>query len=890
MRVLCCLLCFSIQAFSADGEMKTRVFPVKSELFGGHTFVRPNQPPQVMPMGYREPREPFFAINPAEMTGGPIAPRQSAKAVLLNERISFPAGASALFNPQTSLLAVHNTAENLQHTQFFLEAIDRDLRANLCFMVTVVEAPGEMIRQANAAAASKAGCVQELAHLLNSSKHADSHVSVVGDAFLECRSGQRLTFASMREHIYPSTLTTKAGKGATMDTELMESGLKFEVEANSNAEENEITLNLTLHLNAWPPSQRTIVLSDPQTARPVSIPVTDHWQANFITSLTFESGQTRLIGITKPHGAGDEDVLWAAFLHVGSHRIPSTGATPTSIEQSDKLEGAPVILKQAVFELQDGLLEHFMPVDPPETLQKWLIANGLEIIPHATASYKQGNLTVTNTQENIERIHGILRDMRRSLPATPVFTFQTVEGPAARLRDLVHQHALSGNHAAIWQTLEPALTSGEVSLIDSVRITAESDVRANHQSGRESTYITDFSTHTNGQASVDFEKRTVGSTIELESFVPSNDDLVGISLSHELQTGPPISTRHAFQHAAASQPVDFPLVDFHTAKTTHGIVITPGARRLLSLHRPVGNTKPDVLWATFIHCELHRQISSPQEMRASSATKPEGVQLAETRVFQTPAGFFSTGWEPLSNRMAMEALREAGIHLATADDVQVSNDSRILRVKAPRDQLEAIDAAFGKVRENLSRNVVVTAHIMEVPASVIREIEKTALRQDDHSDLLQRLQTDAKIGRTRHVTTMRIETRGSVRATADQTHQIQQLAGIQSTDGGGEEFIMETNKIGHLFELTPTLAPSGGRITLELALEASVADPVEHREHLIDASGKRLEFPLANFLRSKLTSSVSFRPGSTRLIWIYHPPEAGHDKLHAVFMTCLLSP
>ena len=173
---------------------------------------------------------------------------------------------------------------------------------------------------------------------------------------------------------------------------------------------------------------------------------------------------------------------------------------------------------------------------------------------------------------------------------------------------------------------------------------------------------------------------------------------------------------------------------------------------------------------------------------------------------------------------------------------------------------------------------------------MVRKFEGSGLGQSDHSSLLQRLQTETKVGRAKHVATMRIETRDDVQATVDQTRQFQRLVRICPDEQGEVDFIMEDRKSGHLFEVRPKVALVGDLITLDSSMEVSPYDPIQRMEHVIDAAGKRLEFPLTDILRSHLRSIVTFRPGTTRLVWLYRPPESSADTVHAVFLNCSFVP
>lgn len=868
--------------------MQTRVFSLMTEWVGGYTFVREEQIEPVFPMGFEVPRTPFAAIDP-DVEGGPVAIRQAAKAVLLNAGIPFPPGASASFHPQSGLLSVHNTPENLRRTQLFMESLEPKLPINLSYLVTVIEAPGEIIRQVNAAAASTPDCDKELSALLVSARQPNSEVRVVGDAFIESQNSHHSSFTSVQEHLIPRGLTTKAKSAVTVDMDLVELGLKFETETWHDEKD----LYLTLEVSNLPPSLRTLTISDPAKGQSGSFPATSFWQSKLTTAHNSQSGRTRLISVTKPLGSKDRDVLWAVFLNASIKHIPSIPAPFAASIEPQQSAKASSGLKHIMFDLPEGFLDFFVPYLTPKYLQRWLESNGLEKAKGASASLTSGKLTVSNTQENIERVHGILREMKRALPGTAICTLNTIQAPAARLRDLTRSHVTHGDHAALWRALQEAVSKGDASYINTAQITADANFRAIHHSGHENSFITNFSTNENGQPSVDFESRTTGSVIELESWLPAQDDFVLIQLNHELQTGPITSTRHAFKNASSGRPFELSLPDLHTTKTTHSFCMTPGTTRLISLCSPTGHVKSDVLWATFISCDVMRQIPSKKDIPLTSAPKATEPLKLETRTFRPPGNFStsaSTGWGATTKVSARVALEESGITMPSNAEIHALNDSNMISVTSTRECLDQIDAMFKKTDAHLNQSVVVTAHVFEGSGPFIREVARGARHRIDHSNLLTSLQTDAKIGKIKYLTTVQVEAKNGVRAQAEQVRLIQQLTGIRPSENNGTEFVMDRHKSGDVFALTPKIRPAGDAITLELEWESSSTDPVERQEQLIDTEGKKLDFPLLDFLGSKFTTSIEMTPGTSRLLWIYRPPEATDDRLQVLFLHYSLNP
>lgn len=871
----------SFASLATEPGMQTRVFQPSLELIGGDTFKRLNTTPEVNPIGFRPSPPAFQPVNPDELPG-PAALRQSAKAVLLNEGIPFPAGARAEFNPQSGMLVVHNTPANLEHVRLFLKAFEKEAPVNHSFLVTVVEAPGEMIRLINTAAASKPDCQQPLSDLLSAAARRDSGVSIIGDGFLECRSGQSFRLSSVREHLHPGRISSKAGRSIATMLEQIGAGFQLEGGILKEGDEGDLVAEISLKVSTLPPALRLMAVSDPETLKQTLLPRVDHWKASFQCSLSIQPGQTRLIGITKPPGAGDSDVLWAAFLHVGSHPIPSTATYAISMEEANQQSK----LKKAVFEVPQGLLEPNLPLDSAETLQRWLDANGLEPNKKASADYTEGRLSVTNTQENLERIHGLLRDMSHAHVATAGITFRTIAAPAGRLRELVRQHVVRGDHAVAWRMLEEDIASGKASLVDVIRLVADADSHAQHESGNEHSFIDEFAANASGQLEVSFDQRIAGTIIQIDLDRPPGEDLIAFSLNHEIHTRSPEPTKLSIKPAASEQTISFPLLDFFPAKTEHAITITPGRPRMISLHRPHDPQGQDMLWATFVSCEIRPIIAprAPETRTESSSTK---VRQVETRAFQFPQAFIASmmaGWGQVTGDDARQALIQAGIRLPESAKIQTSGSSGIFRVTASAELLDQIEAFLRKSQERLEKAVAVTAHLIEAPAEVITREEVPILSKTDHTDLWQQLQNSAKVGRAKHLTTLRLTARSEAQSEAAQTNDLPCLVAIQPNEKGENELLMEPQPLGHRLELTPRFGSTGAVIALDWALVSRQMRDPQPTSEIIDGNSTNFQFPAQETLFTRIQSNVTLAPGATRLVWIFRPPDGANEVVHLLFL------
>ncbi len=147
---------------------------------------------------------------PGDPFAVPVPPRKIVREYLEKQGVVFAKGASATYNPLSELLSVTNTEPNLVLVEGIAASFTRQSPAAITCVVTIVEGPGELIRQANAAASRTMSAAQELTTLLGYAKNPGSNVRVVGDAFLETKSGAHATAAAILDHASTASLEMDA--------------------------------------------------------------------------------------------------------------------------------------------------------------------------------------------------------------------------------------------------------------------------------------------------------------------------------------------------------------------------------------------------------------------------------------------------------------------------------------------------------------------------------------------------------------------------------------------------------------------------------------------------------------------------------------------------------
>ncbi len=844
--------------------------------------------------------DPFAITSPATTPvldappPRPKTPRQTLEA----SGITFPDGASASFNPLSSQLTVTNSQPNLDLTEAYVEALQKLEPATVAFTLTVIEGPGELIRQANAAASKTTNAYKQLSALLDQTKQPDSKVRVVADSFLETKSGIRATIEAVRERTHPTEFSLDAQSRSSIATEMRQIGLRLEIEPTIGSDGATIDTTLSLTLNATPPTQRQLSVDDPVTGHTVEFPVTDIPATQFTTGLSIIAGSTKLIGITKPVGTPQEnaDILCAAFLTATLRRV---AALPMPQPKVAAPSSVPPGMIFAALHAPDGLFDEALHGTKPVTLQSWLAQTDITFPPGSSIEHRGGMLRLINTTDNIALIAAIIDQLLSLSPKTVACTLHTFEAPAPFLRELTRQTLAIADDSAMLAAVEAAVARDEATCINSTFLETKSGFHASHHSAREHRYLDGFGTNAQGRPDLSFTTQQVGSLLEVEPVVGADSRTVELTLSHELHPTSPLIHREHFRDPASQQPFDIPLTDFNVHKTLTSLSITKGGTKLISLNQPTGRDKPGVLLATFLKCDVVSQLAKSRPIKAGPEPhrKPSADPKAiHTRAFRVPPDFLSAGGGSTSAdgknrpRTARTILEAAGIPFHEGTAAYYGPPTSQMVVTNTNENLDLIQTYVDSILFCPQATITFTTHVLQGPGPLLRRLTAQAASKSDHHAELDELLAAVKAGTVQHLNAARIETKSGTRATSTQATQYPALSSVSVNDKGESFFTHGMRNVGLTVELEPTVGADGVTIELTLAPEFHTAPPLEHREHIIDTQGRRLEFPLTDYFTAQLTTGITLPDGTTRLLSLYKPtgkPEfEKEDILQAIFITC----
>ncbi|MFO1482139.1 MAG: hypothetical protein U1F71_02135 [Verrucomicrobiaceae bacterium] len=892
--------------------MITRTFKVPPD------FLSCETPSNETPVSPADP----FGSPPVTVPENQPPHRKTAREVLETVGIEFPKGAGAAFNPSTGLLTVTNTQSNLDVIGAYMKVLQEKVPVNVACTLTVIEGPGELIRQANAEASRTSNATTALTKLLEQAKKADSGVRIVGDAFLETKSGTRATTEASIEYAQVTGFGLDAKSRASVTHETRSLGLRFEFEPNVDADQGLIDLTLAVTLDANPPVQRQINAHDPLSGNTAEFPVIDIHGIQVTTAATMTAGTSKLLTVAKPVGALAEeaDVLWAAFLTATMRRVETIPTTqPKAAAPPSLPKGMTFAALSAPEGLFDSVLIQYVIASNSNlpqrlTLREWLVKSGVPFPPGASVEHLDGMLRVIHTPDGIATIASIVDELLNKHSMTVAITAHTIEAPASLLRELQRQTLAAADDSSMLAALEAASGRGEARFINSSFFEDKSGNRTSHYAACEHRYIKGFGTDAQGHPDLSFETRNAGTTWEIEPTIRPDGRTVDVVLSHELHSAPPTTRRDHFRDPGSQKPFEAPVTDFHVLKTMTSISLDKGSTKLISLSRPIGRESIGTLWATFLKCDVVPQVSKARPwFPTNEAGEPilPDPKAWNIKIFKVPPDFLSIGGgdgntppadpfaagsvsqagdKPIARKTAKQILEAQGITFPDGATAVFNPSSSTLLVKNTNENLDLVEAYTEWHCRSRPRTVAFILHVLQGPGPLLRRLTAQAANKSNHRTELDELLAAAKAGTVRHLNTTRLETKAGTRATSEQMTEHIAITEVDVDDKGVPSFALEMRPVGLRLEAEPTVGPDGATVELSLASEFHTAPPFEHREHVIDTQGRRLEFPLTDYHVARVTTGIIILDGTASLLSLYKPvgtPEfEKEDVLQVIFITC----
>jgi hypothetical protein len=301
-----------------------------------------------------------------------------------------------------------------------------------------------------------------------------------------------------------------------------------------------------------------------------------------------------------------------------------------------------------------------------------------------------------------------------------------------------------------------------------------------------------------------------------------------------------------------------------------------------------------MLWATLLKCDVVSQVAKTNRSKLETLKhKFNDSETMETRSYRVSSDLLARASEDVhgpGTAPQANILEAKDIPFPEGASSSFNPATSTLVMRNTPKNLAMFEAWLQDLKHASPSTAAFTTHVLQGPGPLLRRLATQAANKSHHRAELDELLAAVKAGTVQHLNTSRIETKSGTRATAEQGTQHSALTEVSVNDKGEPFFGQETRQVGLRVELEPTVGADGVTVELSLAPEFHTAPPFEHREHVIDTQGLRLEFPLTDYHTAKVVTGLTMPDGTVRLLSLHKPtgkPEfETEDILQAIFITC----
>ena len=279
---------------------------------------RPSQPnalPKGMERRSYDVTPDFYTLGSSETQQSdpfgptPIEPKKKrarAKQILEEQGVTFPAGAEVRYLPQSSVLQVVNTPDNLDLIEAFVMSCCISYKSILVTDFTLVEVPADLLQTMDEQLRGSTDHTAALAELLRKGAR------VVDSANLCGKPGMRMRYRSGIDYRHTAPPKIHGAIGSKVE----QVGLELELEPVLGADNESIAIDLSYRHDMAAPQHETSHSEKGELTRVT----TTFWEHQDATSITTKTGSTRLLSEWTPRTptspTGDPTLRQALFLKI----------------------------------------------------------------------------------------------------------------------------------------------------------------------------------------------------------------------------------------------------------------------------------------------------------------------------------------------------------------------------------------------------------------------------------------------------------------------------------------------------------------------------------------------------------------------------------------------
>ena len=594
-----------------------------------------------------------------------------------------------------------------------------------------------------------------------------------------------------------------------------------------------------------------------------------------------------------------------------------------------------------------------------DVIKDYLIQQGVTLPVGSLACYDPASSTLALRAMAV--VHDLVQPVVDAhLDRTPkhlAWTLEMIEAPEAAARAAIQEAAPIADHAAVLEGLR-----GKGKSIFTMRGETKSGQQISARQGNQTTDSLEYAADDKPRVEFALETQKVGTEFEMDPTVGADGRTIDVSFALNFHHNTGFARWEPLTDGSAEK-VEVKWTDRPLARVATSFSMMDSDTRLVGVWALDGETDPERLGlvrAAFFQANLVALLPL-EDSRVEQLLKTRGEAVSPTpkavrpvadpnlppgmtvRRFQIPPDFLSLGGAPadsaadpfasgaavgepqFTRRMNVEEiLRSQGIPFPPGSSANFLSATSELVVRNTPENIDLVGKYVESIVDMIPKLVVLSLHIAQADAGLIRKLERETRRLPDHVSAWRSIeeavaQGSAKVLRSALITTksgqqsayesiIQFVTNTGVsysnsNSSAD-TAESKKEAGAPSAvakasvvSQSGNSWLTtsgEIQKVGFDFEIDSTVGVDSKTIDLNLASTYDFAPPTQRvSTEPVPEGTRRIAAPTVEFHESEVKLSTTLLSGSTRMISVWKPsgtPELDGDVLQALFIRADIVP
>ena len=594
-----------------------------------------------------------------------------------------------------------------------------------------------------------------------------------------------------------------------------------------------------------------------------------------------------------------------------------------------------------------------------DVIKDYLIQQGVTLPPGSLACYDPASSTLALRAMAV--VHDLVKPVVDAhLDRTPkhlAWTLEMIEAPEAAARAAIQEAAPIADHSAVLESLR-----GKGKSVFTMRGETKPGQQISARQGSRFTDSPEYAADDKPRVEYTQEIQKVGTVFDMAPSVGVDGRTIDVDLAVTHHHKPGL-VRWELLTDGSAEKVEVKWTDRPLARVATSLTVLDGDTRMVGVWTLDGETDParrGLVRAAFFQANLVALLPL-EDSRVEQLLKTRGEAVSPTpkgvrpvadpdlpsgmtvRRFRIPSHLLSLGGAPaesaadpfaggaaagepqFSRRMNVEEiLRSQGIPFPPGSSANFLSVTSELVVRNTPENIDLVGKFVESIVTSIPKLVVLSLHIAQADADLIRKLERETRRLPDHVSAWKNIeeavaQGSAKVLRSALITTKSGQQSGyesiiqfvtntgvsysSSNSSADSAESKKEsgapsaVAKASVVSQNGAPWLStsgEIQKVGFDFEIEPTVGADSKTIDLNLASTYDFAPPTQRvSTEPMPEGTRRIAAPSIEFNESEVRLSTTLLSGSTRMISVWKPsgtPELDGDVLQALFIRADIVP